>query len=488
MSQKQIRVRFAPSPTGELHIGNVRTALFNWLWARKHNGRLILRIEDTDLERSKKKWETSIINDLNWLGLDWDEGPDRAGAFGPYRQSERLGIYREVAQRLVIHEQAYYCYCTKVELTQRRKQQLADGHAPKYDGRCRELSAKERSAYEARGIKPGLRFKIAGNNIEFSDLIRGKLVFDLASFGDFVIMRSDGWPTYNFAGVIDDSLMNISHIIRGEDHIPNTPKQLLIYQALGHNPPYFAHLPLILDMDNKPLSKRNWYTSVHNYRQAGFLPQSLINYLALLGWSPRGAEIMGPDELKNKFSLADIGRSPAIFDIKKAGWINSQYIRELGVAELTELCLPYLKKDARFKNTLAAADTEWLKQVIKAIQPELNTLDEVTKHAAFYLYDSIEPVLEKENPDISPEAIEVIKLLAEKLNRLEQLTGENVKHIINQLQSETGAKGKNLYMPIRLAMTGHQHGPELLEFMPAMGKKRCWQRLHQMLNWLQVRV
>ncbi len=488
MSQQQLRVRFAPSPTGELHIGNVRTALFNWLMARKSNGRFILRIEDTDLERSKKKCEQPILDDLRWLGLDWDEGPDRAGDFGPYRQSERLELYQAVAERLLKQGQAYYCYCTPEELSQRRKQQLAGGEAPKYDGRCRKLSAAEGTAQQTRSINPSLRFKIAGNKIEFDDLIKGKLEFDLAAFGDFIIMRATGWPTYNFAGMIDDALMNISHVIRGEDHISNTPKQLLLYRALGYKPPHFAHLPLILDHNNKPLSKRDWYSSVRNYRQAGFLPQALINYLALLGWSPKGEEIMGLDELKDKFSLADVGRSSAIFDIKKASWINSQHIRKLEIAELTGLCLPYLKQDVRFKETLAEAKTGWLKRVIEAVQPELNTLAEVTRHAACYLYDSIEPALEQEQPEVSPEAMGVIKLLAEKLNELEELTGENVKQLIQELKSETGANGRKLYMPIRLAVTGQAHGPELAELIPILGKKRCRQRLHQMLNWLRVRV
>lgn len=475
-----IRVRFAPSPTGELHIGNVRTALFNWLMARKCNGKFILRIEDTDLERSEKKWEESILNDLSWLGLDWDEGP--------YRQSERLAIYREYAEKLLDEGQAYYCYCTPGELEKSRRKQLAQKKAPKYDGRCRKLTDKEISAHKASDIKPSLRFRVEGKSIGYNDIVRGKREFDLATFGDFIIMRSDGWPTYNFAVVVDDASMSISHIIRGEDHLSNTPRQVLLYQALGFPVPQFAHLPLILDQDKKPLSKREWYSSVNNYRQEGYLPQALINYLALLGWSPKQeSEIMEPGELVSQFSLEDIGKSPAIFDIKKAAWVNSQYIRGLEISKLTELCLPYLKQDERFKNTLAKAEQSWLEKVIQAVRPELKVLQDVVDAAAAYLYDSIEPVLQTEQPELDEKAVEVIKLLADILDKTETLTVESFQQLTKEIKEKTGAGGKKLFMPIRLALTGSAHGPELVELVPILGKQRCQKRLQQAMDWLQKR-
>jgi glutamyl-tRNA synthetase len=489
MSKTQTRVRFAPSPTGELHIGNARTALFNWLWARKTNGRFILRIEDTDRERSLKKWEDAILHDLSWLGLHWDEGPDSGGEFGPYRQSERLAIYNDYIQQLISRGQAYPCYCTPDELTQRRREQLAQKQAPKYDGRCRRLTEKKRSALKARGVKPSLRFRIKGEKLGFEDLIWGSRGVELNTFGDFVIQRSDGWPTYNFTAVIDDALMDITHVIRGEDHLSNTPKQLLLYQALGLTPPRFGHLPLILDKNRKPLSKRNWYSSVNNYQKQGYLPQALVNYLALLGWSPgQESEIVEPAELIHKFSLDDIGRSPAIFDIKKAAWINTQYIRKLEISKLTELCLPHLKQDDRFKNTLAEANRDWLEQVIEAVRPDLNTLKDVAKHAAVYLYDSIEPVLKAEQLTLDPKAREVIKLLAEKLDKIDCLSQENFNRLLQEIKTKTGAKGRQLHMPIRLALTGNAHGPELVELLPILGKQRCRQRLQQTMSWLQETV
>jgi nondiscriminating glutamyl-tRNA synthetase len=487
MKPGSIRVRFAPSPTGKLHIGNAHTALFNWLWARKTGGRFILRIEDTDIERSRKKWEAHIINDLRWLGLYWDEGPDCGGEFGPYRQSDRLAIYHDYAQQLLGQGKAYNCYCTSEDLTRRRREQLAQRQPPKYDGRCRQLTQNEKSALAAQGVKPSLRFKITGENIESADIIRGKLEFNLNTFGDFIIMRADGWPTYNFTAVIDDHLMHITHIIRGEDHISNTPKQLLLNQALGFSPPLFAHLPLILDQNHKPLSKREWYSSIGNYQKQGYLPQALLNYLALLGWSPGGGaeEIMSLAELIDNFSLDSIGRSPATFDLKKATWINSKYLQKLETAELTKLCIPYLQSDPRFKKTLACAEPAWLERVVEAVRPELKVLKDVAELAAVYLYDSIIPVLEAEHPTATDKDLEVIRCLNDEISKLDQLTQENFNSLLDGIKNKTGAGGKQLYQPIRLALTGQAHGSALTDLFPVLGKKHTLDRLTQSLKWFE---
>ncbi len=323
MNEEKIRVRFAPSPTGQLHLGNARTALFNYLYARKTGGTFVLRVEDTDLERSSAEAEEAILNDLRWMGLEWAEGPGRGGEYGPYRQSERREIYARYASELLEKGHAYRCYCTPEELEEKRKRSLARGVPPKYDGRCRNLKPEEEQAFAAEGRASSLRFKVETRRVDFEDLIKGRMSFEGQTLGDFIILRSDGTAAYNFAVVVDDALMQITHVIRGEDHLTNTPRQLLIYQALGWQPPKFAHPPMILGPDHSPLSKRHGATSVTYFREEGFLPEALVNYLALLGWSvDAGQEIMSLEELSQKFSLGRVSRSSAIFDIDKLQWVN----------------------------------------------------------------------------------------------------------------------------------------------------------------------
>ncbi|MCK4409590.1 MAG: glutamate--tRNA ligase, partial [Candidatus Eisenbacteria sp.] len=337
-----IRVRFAPSPTGHLHVGGARTALFNWLFARREGGKFIVRIEDTDRARSTEESERAVLEDLAWLGLTWDEGPGIDGGHGPYRQSERLDIYREHAERLLAESKAFHCYCTDEELEEKRKKALAEGSVPQYDGACRDLTDTERRQLEDGGRSPVVRFRAPLQDVAVSDLVRGAIVFKKEMLGDFIILRSDGRPTYNFAVVVDDALMEISHVIRAEEHLPNTMRQVLIYEALGYELPVFAHVSLIVDKDRSKLSKRRGATSVAEFRDQGYLPGGLINYLALLGWSPPdGEEVMSVAELAEKFELERVSPSPAAFDEDKLNWVNSHHLREEPLADVAALAVRF---------------------------------------------------------------------------------------------------------------------------------------------------
>src|SRR5512139_1119320 len=341
----KVRVRFAPAPTGLLHIGNARTALFNFLFAKRHQGTFVLRIEDTDLEISTDSSIDRIIKDLKWLGIFWEEGPDRDGPIGPYRQSQRISIYREFADRLTQEGKSYKCFCSEERLEKLRKEQLSKGKMPRYDGRCRSLSEEEIAKMESSGLRAVLRFHVKEGPILFDDLIHGRMNFDSAGIGDFIIVRSDGMAAYNFACVVDDHMMGITHVIRGEDHLSNTPRQILLYQALSWQPPTFAHHPLILGPDRSPLSKRHGATAVSQYREEGFLPEALQNYLVLLGWTPpSGQETLPLDRMVEEFSIQDISRNAPIYNRKKLEWLNSFYIRGKEEGQLLELLLPYLQK------------------------------------------------------------------------------------------------------------------------------------------------
>ncbi|HHY09450.1 MAG TPA: glutamate--tRNA ligase, partial [Firmicutes bacterium] len=341
-----VRVRFAPSPTGYLHVGGARTALFNWLFARHHSGVFVLRIEDTDLARSSEEATQVILDALEYLGLDWDEGPKVGGDYGPYHQSERLDIYRKYAQKLLAAGRAYECFCTPEELEAKRKELIAKNKASHYDRRCLHLSAEEKEALRSKGIKPAIRFRaVSEGETEVADLIRGKVVFENTQIDDFVIYKSDGTPTYNFAVVVDDALMKISHVIRGEDHLSNTPKQIQIYDALGLPLPKFAHIPMILGPDKALLSKRHGATSVMEFSKEGYLPQAMVNYLSLLGWGYDDSQTMfSVPDLIEKFSLERVSKNPAVFDLQKLEWMNGVYIRELSLEELYKKALPFWQK------------------------------------------------------------------------------------------------------------------------------------------------
>jgi len=473
-----IRVRFAPSPTGFLHIGNARTALFNYLFARHHEGVFLLRIEDTDVERSSEEATTRILEDLRWLGLEWDEGPDRNGPFGPYRQSERHSFYDDFAKRLLQEGQAYKCFCSPERLEALRKEQLSRGMMPRYDGRCRTLSHEACSERESKGERPVIRFRVGKGVVSFEDLIHGRMTFQSEGIGDFIIVRSDGMAAYNFACVIDDHLMAISHVIRGEDHLSNTPRQILIYKALGFEPPQFAHHPLILGPDRSPLSKRHGATTVAQYREEGFLPQALLNYLILLGWTPpSGEEILGLDTLVKDFSLRAVSRSAPIFNRKKLEWLNSHYIRQENDRSLFERIRPYVEKAGL---SVGKIDSSYLAKVVSILKGNLVTLSQVSEYLTiffdeiFFFDDGARAILiDPENRKTLEGAREVIATLTES----NEMNEEDWHAFVVSLEEKTGKRGKALLSPLRAALTGKTRGPELARTLPLLGKERMMKRI-----------
>lgn len=477
-----VRVRFAPSPTGPLHIGGARSALFNWLLARKYGGQMVVRIEDTDLERSSRESEENILSSLLWLGLDWDEGIDRGGEHRPYRQTERLNTYTEAAAKLLSQRQAYYCYCTEEELEAEREACLARGEMPRYLGKCRNLTDADRSRLEAEGRKKVIRFRVPDNeNIVVEDLVRGNVVFESNGIGDYVIVKSDGIPTYNFAVVMDDALMGITHVIRGEEHLSNTPRQLMLYKALKLTPPSFAHVSLILGKDRTKMSKRHGATSIEAYRSQGYLPEALINFLVLLGWSPVGEEeIFTLDELVQQFSLDRVAKNPAVFDIDKLNWINGHYIRKSTVERITDLAIPFLREAGYIAGEISPEVYEWLKMVVASVQEHLQYIAQITDHVGIYFEDRV--VMENEEAEAVLQDEDIPRVMAafrQKIQEADQLKPEKVKDILKSLTKELKLGGKKVYMPVRVALTGQTHGPELHYIIPILGRDRILVRLAQ---------
>jgi len=467
----QVRVRFAPSPTGYVHVGNARTALFNWLFARHEGGAFILRIEDTDAERSKPEYERQLLADLRWFGLDWDEGADIGGAMGPYRQSERHAIYTKYANQLIAQGDAYYCFCTAEQLEAERQEELKAGRQPRYSGRCRKLAPEEAQARKAAGQPAALRLKIAESSFFWIDLVHGPTSFSSEVMGDPVIVRSEGLPAYNYAVVIDDHLMEITHVIRGDDHISNTPRQLALYRALGWEPPEFAHLSTILGSDRTRLSKRHGATSMESFREIGILPEALRNYLALLGWSPADGktEILSPPELVRQFSLEHITRSPAVFDNDKLNWLNRHYMKECGPRRLAELAAPYLERAGRLSPQPGPEILAWLERVLDAVLKNLSLLSELPEATRIiFEYDAPRALATPEFQELlaTPAPLEVLKAFIPKVLAESPLTYERFREITKAVQKETGKKGKDLFHPIRMALTGAGSGPELEKLIP----------------------
>ncbi|MBP2655069.1 MAG: gltX [Firmicutes bacterium] len=480
MGEQQIRLRFAPSPTGPFHIGGARSALFNWLLARKYGGKLVLRIEDTDLERSSRESEENIKEALKWLGIDWDEGIDVGGDYGPYRQTERLPLYADYTTRLLETGQAYYCYCSEDELEAERQELMAKGEMPRYLGRCRSLSDADRVKYEAEGRKPVVRFRVPENKeIIINDLVRGTVSFDSAGIGDFVIVKSDGIPVYNYAVVLDDALMSITHVIRAEEHLSNTPRQILIYEALGLSTPKFGHISLILGADRSKMSKRHGATAVEQYRSLGYLPEAVVNFLALLGWSPSGEqEIFSAAELIAEFSVERLAKNPAVFDIDKLNWINAHYIRKASPETVLELALPHLEAAGFVQTPLAPEKRTWLTEVVATVQEYISYAAQVVDHSAIFFADKVE--LENEAAKevlLDPDLSKVMAVFCAKLMALETLDEAGVQAILKSITKELKLGGKKVYMPIRVALTGQVHGPDLQRIIVLLGKERVIDRL-----------
>ena len=467
--KKDIRTRFAPSPTGHLHIGNARTAIMNWLYARHTGGSFILRIEDTDRERSTEASELSIFSDLKWLGLNWDEGPDIGGDYGPYRQSERMEIYHKYLKQLQESGRVYPCYCTPEELEARRKELLKQGKSIQYDGKCRNLTLAERKRFENEGRKPVFRFKVEEKEIVFQDLTKGEISFQGENIGDFIVVRSDGMPMYNFACTIDDHLMEISHVIRGDDHISNTPRQLLLYKAFGWVPPVFAHIPMILGKDRVRLSKRHGATSVSQYREMGYLPEALVNFLSLLSWSSEsGEEILSVDRLIEEFSFDRISKTAPIFDIEKLDWMNGVYIRNLKLDRLSELIFPVLQKAG-----YPVSSIEGIKPIVSLLREHLERINQAEEKSRIFFQKKVTPegeasVILKKN-----DAKKVLSAFLEEMESVEQWNADTFMMVMKKIQKKLGIKGKNLWIPVRAALTGQIHGPELPKIAEILGYEKC---------------
>jgi glutamyl-tRNA synthetase/nondiscriminating glutamyl-tRNA synthetase len=471
------RVRFAPSPTGLLHVGNARTALFNWLLARRLRGTFILRIEDTDAQRSTAKSEAAILRDLRWLGLDWDEGPEAGGAHGPYRQSARLDLYQSHARALLARRQAYYCFCPPAQIDAERHAARAAGLPPRYSGRCRALAPGEAGDRVARGEAAAVRFRVPeSREIALTDRVRGVVTFHTDVIGDPVILRADGMPAYNFAVVVDDALMEVTDVVRGEDHLSNTPRQLLLYEALGFAAPRFAHLALVLGPDQSPLSKRHGATSVREFREKGYLPEALVNYLALLGWSPgEGSEILPLAVMADRFAIEAVGHRAAVFDEEKLAWVNRHYLKAADPARLAALVLPYLER-AGFARPGAAAATgqAYLASVVPMAAASVDRLEQAADRLRLvFVYDPEALLAGAAARDElrAPEAREVIAALAAELATAPRLVDrEAFRAAAGRVAQRTGRKGRALFHPMRLALTAASEGPELDLLIPAIDR------------------
>ena len=458
-----IRVRFAPSPTGYLHIGGVRTALFNWLFARHNNGVFILRIEDTDQDRSTDESIQAIIQGMQWLGLDWDEGP--------YRQTERMQIYKEHVERLLKEDKAYHCYCTSEELEERRKLALSEKRIPKYDGRCREIKDP------VPGRQSAIRFKVPldGETV-VDDLVKGRIVFDNAHLDDLIIMRSDGWPTYNFCVVVDDADMNITHVIRGDDHLNNTPRQIQLYKAFEYKTPEFAHLPMILGHDKTRLSKRHGATSVTAYRDMGYLPEALVNYLARLGWSFKDQEVFSIEELIEKFSLEHVGKSASVFNPEKLLWLNSHYITNMDQKEIVSRLRPYLINDGLIRED-TVVDEAWMGKVIASLKERCRTLIEFTSAARYFFTDDAETDPEAAKKFLISGNKGVLEDVLKGMETIPSFSETVIDGLFKEIMANRGIKLGQVAQPVRVALTGRTVSPGIFEVIDILGRDRVIRRI-----------
>ena len=475
----EVRVRIAPSPSGNLHIGTARTALFNYLFAKKNNGKYVLRIEDTDLERSSQAYIDNIYDSLKALGLNWDEGPDVGGPYGPYQQSERFDIYPKYAQKLIDAGYAYECFCTQEELDAEKEESIKNKKPHKYSGRCRDLSEEEKAKLRAEGRKPSIRFKVPEGETSYDDMVKGHLHFDNALIGDFVIMKSNGTPTYNFAVVIDDMEMKISHIIRGEDHISNTAKQIMIYNALGAEVPKFGHLGMILAPDRSKLSKRHGATAVSEFVEKGYLTEALVNFVALLGWSPSdGQEIKTLDEIAADFRIHEVSTSNSIFEYDKLNWMNGQYIKKMDLAKLTQMVKPYLSC-----YDLSEYTEEQLQKIVEITREPITILSELTNDTKYFFGKDVEVEPEVQEKVLDGEvAKKVLPYVIE--NELDKWNFEDAEVLHEQLaelrtyfKEQHGIKPKETMWAIRAAVTGRTHGADMVAVLVLLGKDRVVSRI-----------
>lgn len=482
-----VRARYAPSPTGYLHIGGARTALFSFLFARKNQGDFIVRIEDTDTERNIIGADQEQMDGLKWLGVDWDESVDVGGPYAPYRCLERLDIYTKYAEQLLKEGKAYYSYASPEEVEKEREEQLARGEAPKFSGWDRSLTEEQIAKFKAEGRIPSIRLIVPEDQkLSFYDYVRGEVEFDSNGIGDFIIVRPDGRPTYNFAVVIDDALMKISHVIRGEEHISNTPRQLCVYQALGFEVPKFAHIPLILNQQGKKMSKRDGsiVQFISQYRDLGYLPEAIVNFIALLGWSPEGEEeIFTMDELIERFTLDRVSKSPAVFDVAKLKWMNNHYIKKADLSRIVDLALPYLEKSGKISLPLSSEQHSWISRLVGLYQEQLDEISQIVpltemffRHDGMIYSDEAKEVLSQEFVPM------VVSTFLTQIESSTQWDVPTVKAMFKTVQKETGYKGKQLFMPVRAAVSGEVHGPDLTETILLLGKDIVTKRLKSFID------
>ena len=479
MDNKEVRVRIAPSPSGNLHIGTARTALFNYLFAKKNNGKYVLRIEDTDLDRSSQAYIQNIYDSLKALGLNWDEGPDVGGPYGPYQQSERFDIYPKYAQKLIDAGYAYECFCTQEELDAEKQESIKNKKPHVYSGRCRHLSEEEKAKLRAEGRKPSIRFHVPeSGETKFTDMVKGDLKFDNSLIGDFVIMKSNGTPTYNFAVVIDDMEMKISHIIRGEDHISNTAKQILIYEALGAEIPQFGHLGMILAPDRSKLSKRHGATAVSEFVEKGYLTEALLTFVALLGWSPSdGHEIKSLDEIIADFRINEVSSSNSIFEYDKLNWMNGQYIKKMDIKKLANLARPFLSM-----YDLSEMSEENYERMIEVTREPITILSDLVNDVKYFFGQDaeIEPDVQTKILD-SEDGQKVLRYVVD--NELDKWDFEDSEKLHEQLADlrayfkEQGIKPKETMWAIRAAVTGRTHGADMVAILQILGKERSVRRI-----------
>ena len=513
---EKIRTRFAPSPTGFLHIGGVRTALFNFLFARKNNGMFVLRIEDTDEERSDSKFEKDIIEGLKWLGLEWDEGPDCGGSFAPYRQSERKEVYKKYLTKLLEEGRAYYCFCTPEELEEKKQYQMSQGLPPHYNGKCSKLTAGEVEKNLKEGKEHVIRFKVPEKKVSVKDMIRGKVDFETKMMGDFVIAKDIDTPLYNFAVIVDDYEMEITHVIRGEEHLPNTPKQILIQEALNFSHPIYGHLPLILGSDRQKLSKRHGATSLLGYRKEGYLPKALVNFLAFLGWNPDDErETFSLEELIKEFSIEQVHKPAAIFNVEKLDYLNGFYIRQKNIEELTQLCIPYLEKAGLItaskegegkdmeeffakhyliKETKEKVKADYIQEAVCLYQERLKKLSEVPELIDFFFKEKLgyEKDLLRWKEMKDDQVLYSLDKTKKTLSELEDWKQENIKERLLPLAEEVGKELNHpnnkgyLLWPLRVALTGKEFSAGPFEVTEALGREKSLNRVEEAIKKIKA--
>lgn len=489
-----VRVRFAPSPTGYVHIGSLRTALYNYLYAKKNGGSYIIRIEDTDQTRLVEDAIIGMLKAMAWADVNHEEGPilqedgeiKEVGSFGPYVQSNRLEIYKKHSEELIEKGHAYHCFCTKERLDQVREDQKAAGKTPKYDGFCRHLTKEEVAAKLEVGTPHVVRLKLPENReIKFVDAIKGEVSVNTNDLDDQVLMKTDGFPTYHMAVVVDDHYMKISHVVRGDEWLISTPKHVYTYEAFGWEAPQFVHLPVILSQSKKKLSKREGDVAVEDFRKKGYLPEALVNYIALVGWSPEdGQEIMSMTELIDKFSFERVSKSSGVFDVDKLNWVNNQYIRNYDLSKLTDIAMPYFLEAGFLKESEVADQKEWLSKIVEVLRERLNRLDEIKAYAPLFL-DNVLTLEDAEAEEmISMDHVpEMLKVLIEKIKALETpITAPDVKAILKAIQKELGVKGKGLFMPVRVAVTGQVHGPDIAQVIEIIGTDNTLERIQYSID------